>query len=834
MPDFSKKVIKWLNDNKDIEMIIKDHENNLSIEYCGHVLNIKISDDYPEKYEYIITSDSKLIELHVIINDLNEFIHDKKPNLPTLLNKIKKLFERNKEALIKKELDVDDIKHETALFDVKEYKIAKIHTDLSKNKLKHYAESNISVTKDIIKLYSKEKIADIIIDRYIDVCKKHIDNRLISVLIDDYNIYTWKLRFNNFSNTKLISQLNNLNDKFKYSYIEIELNFHHDYYPLYPISVKVVRPRLSNLLMHKISNLKMVQLDYWKSNRTPLFIIDKLYDIIDKHANIEVDNELNSLDNADGAYYFLEDSLIQLSSLSNNLSNNSIDDIDDTPSISSSSKKIETSSLTHVRAWAKGVGYGYDGIDSGWNIDEYNKMLEEKDKKIENVLITIISKIEKLDIEHDFENLNLVNKVIKDSYLIDFFNNYIKGTTFLEINNHKKVYIYIFKIILLLMNKSSFLLFTNHISIIEEIIELHEQVLEINELKANVDDIKLKKLIIEINVKMKPYYDEYLKTISKEEVIKDDIDEIEKINGIDINKKDKLKYIDEIKPEIYGLDDILNVSGKWKFHYKDSYLNQKKKGDSLKSKDVMRISHELNALKKSCPIYYESSIAVRRDEDNPSLIRGCISGPDGTPYDSGLFFFDGFMHNEYPRHPPHFNFINHGKHRHNPNLYDSGKVCLSLLGTWGTSNKGESWNQETSTISQIFISIQSLILVKDPFFNEPGYERHMHEKEYITENLLYNFNRRIYTIQDCMNQIIEHPIPSFENFIRKHFLCKRNYILKLVEGWIDEIKQYEEKHKSRPSKFDSEHNFHDRITKQYEILVKNLSDDVLNKIVQSE
>lgn len=38
--------------------------------------------------------------------------------------------------------------------------------------------------------------------------------------------------------------------------------------------------------------------------------------------------------------------------------------------------------------------------------------------------------------------------------------------------------------------------------------------------------------------------------------------------------------------------------------------------------------------------------------------------------------------------------------RFNPNLYNSGKVCLSLLGTWSGAN-GEEWNEHTSTILQV-------------------------------------------------------------------------------------------------------------------------------------
>jgi ubiquitin-protein ligase len=61
-----------------------------------------------------------------------------------------------------------------------------------------------------------------------------------------------------------------------------------------------------------------------------------------------------------------------------------------------------------------------------------------------------------------------------------------------------------------------------------------------------------------------------------------------------------------------------------------------------------------------------------------------IAGPDDTPYAGGLFEFDCFMPIEYPNKPPlmHLRTTGGGTVRFNPNLYNDGKVCLSLLGTW--------------------------------------------------------------------------------------------------------------------------------------------------------
>jgi ubiquitin-conjugating enzyme E2 O len=69
-----------------------------------------------------------------------------------------------------------------------------------------------------------------------------------------------------------------------------------------------------------------------------------------------------------------------------------------------------------------------------------------------------------------------------------------------------------------------------------------------------------------------------------------------------------------------------------------------------------------------------------------------------------------------------FQLVNYrsGGLRLNPNLYDSGKVCLSLLNTW-SGHGCEKWNPSNSTMLQVLVSIQALVLNAKPYFNEPGY-----------------------------------------------------------------------------------------------------------------
>lgn len=75
--------------------------------------------------------------------------------------------------------------------------------------------------------------------------------------------------------------------------------------------------------------------------------------------------------------------------------------------------------------------------------------------------------------------------------------------------------------------------------------------------------------------------------------------------------------------------------------------------------------------------------------------------------------------------------------RLNPNLYACGKVCLSLLNTW--SGKGcEMWNPSNSTMLQVLVSIQALVLNAKPYFNEPGYAQMANTPHGEKKSLEYN------------------------------------------------------------------------------------------------
>lgn len=106
------------------------------------------------------------------------------------------------------------------------------------------------------------------------------------------------------------------------------------------------------------------------------------------------------------------------------------------------------------------------------------------------------------------------------------------------------------------------------------------------------------------------------------------------------------------------------------------------------------------------------------DEVNLKIVHALIVGPEGTPYDGGFFYFILKFPNNYPIQPPKVKLMttDAGQVRFNPNFYNSGKVCVSILGTW----VGPPWSP-AQQLSSILVTIQSL-MTENPFYNEPGFE----------------------------------------------------------------------------------------------------------------
>uniref|UniRef100_A0A915E4H5 UBC core domain-containing protein n=1 Tax=Ditylenchus dipsaci TaxID=166011 RepID=A0A915E4H5_9BILA len=241
------------------------------------------------------------------------------------------------------------------------------------------------------------------------------------------------------------------------------------------------------------------------------------------------------------------------------------------------------------------------------------------------------------------------------------------------------------------------------------------------------------------------------------------IDENNEFNGKELEKDESTKYCETLKDLQFEMIPFGSSIG---FYFTGILSFGSNYGKSTK-----RIAQEVFSLRSSLPLSLSSSVFVRVSEERMDNLKLLITGPSGTPYSNGCFEFDLIT-------------TGNGSVRFNPNLYNCGKVCLSLLGTW-QGRPEEQWNAEHSSLLQVIVSIQSLILVDEPYFNEPGYENSMNTPSGKTRSQEYNSNIQLQTVRWAMVESLKRPSLAFENVIQAHFRLKKEEILKQVNNWIE-------------------------------------------------
>ncbi|RYR36018.1 hypothetical protein Ahy_A10g051080 [Arachis hypogaea] len=233
--------------------------------------------------------------------------------------------------------------------------------------------------------------------------------------------------------------------------------------------------------------------------------------------------------------------------------------------------------------------------------------------------------------------------------------------------------------------------------------------------------------------------------------------------SLDSNSSDQLKQFDMID----------NCS--------DHHFFDKGKGlaiSQVKRDWVKKVQQEWSILEKNLP----ETIYVRVFEERMDLMRAAIVGASGTPYHDGLFFFDICFPREYPSEPPMVHYHSGGL-RLNPNLYESGKVCLSLLNTW-TGTASEVWNPASSTILQVLLSLQALVLNEKPYFNEAGYDQQIGRAEGEKNSVSYNENAFLVTCKSML-YLLRKPPKHFEALVEEHFRQRSCHILSACKAYLE-------------------------------------------------
>ncbi len=611
------------------------------------------------------------------------------------------------------------------------------------NSSKYKIENSELIPKDI--LLNKKQLYEMILSEIEKV------NTNMSyphyIYCNNNDIMDLSFRFvylNNGDSESLGYKMEKINMKDGYNYFEMNFKLSM-LYPFMPPTINYVKPQIDIDLISNIYNMELWNPIYWNRAITFDFIISNLGKALEPHFNKYLNMENNKFD-------FIELKMVELLHVSKIQPKNIIN----IPLEIDLIKFQQSNSKTSKTVWKSGTGYGTTH-DSKWDISTYINMININNENI----IYIIDNIK------DYIDTMPKDYIINQS-LYTFIITKFTGINLLNLNNDINIFASIIKLINVFSKKDHndlYIDFVKNIVNNKYIKDLVEQI----QLLMGQDAIKS----IEEN-----YMTVYISLIETYNIYKKIVNDLNIVETV-IKQEDEdiiTKYVRMVKDNIF---DALELSPSHRYY--------KHKQNIIAPKTIMRVMSELSQLKNDLPVNWDSSVVLRYIPSNTNMITFIISGPKDTPYHNALFEFHAYFPNGYPREIPcvNINTTGNGKVRFNPNLYACGKVCLSLLGTW-SGHKGESWIPNISTFNQVIISIQSLILVDEPFYNEPGYEQKKDDPYVKEQSFVYKDNIRFQSVKFGMIEMIRNPLPSYEKFIKEHFKFKKDEIINTVSKWVEE------------------------------------------------
>ncbi|XP_065681736.1 uncharacterized protein LOC100214758 isoform X1 [Hydra vulgaris] len=476
--------------------------------------------------------------------------------------------------------------------------------------------------------------------------------------------------------------------------------------------------------------------------------------------------------------------------------------------------------------WAKGTGFGTGSTTSNWDI---KKAISEKKKK-EKQLVVIFQVLAAFLCEEN-KILNDTYTLFENSCVMEVLSGYLRNDSVFDMSHHIVLYHAILKLVRSLASSTITLkLLTgvkgaskeNSSSVVKLLaklkscVETYNKRLKLNnkpkktvtksrvivykdeeDLSPETDTEELNFLLdhIELTSDFVQHkaddYDRELNAANKNTTLV--VDTFESNNG----RSNEQLYVAAMSQLQFDTYEIVTEKedGTLQFNVPFYYASTVRStvsatNDSWNSSRARRLAQEVATLSTSLPLSYSSTVFLRCDNERLDVMKVLITGPEDTPYENGCFEFDIYFPAEYPSSPMSVNLKTTGKQtvRFNPNLYNDGKVCLSILNTWH-GRPEERWSPQTSSLLQVLVSIQSLILVSEPYFNEPGYERMRATPQGKQNSCDYNTNIQQATIKWAMIEQIKRPSLCFREIIHRHFLMKQADVISQCERWLAESKQ---------------------------------------------
>jgi ubiquitin-protein ligase len=676
--------------------------------------------------------------------------------------------------------DVNDI-HGLYIDLSKFIKVSKLPFDLEKLSAKAMElqnEMDFGSSSKIKKMFSASGAIRVIINEFKRIYFHGLKNNYSVMPVND-NVYHLKLQFNkDFFNreSKIYQDILKMNKK-----IEIEIQVDSKLYPFYPPKVRLISPRLKNHLNSRIATMECLLPSKWNPVFSVETIVQYFKDLMDQYG--EIDSESINYDE-------LENDLIDLSLLSEIPGRvNSFLTLDELKNIKENTANLNNNNGKNKLRYTSGIGYGHEGL-AEWNVKSTMKAKEERDKQLSKSIKNITRRLTKI-ITGNIK-IDAVNILINSCY-IPYMKSIFYGNNMLELlKNQKQFELLLDSMRILTPEFVPIYLIKdgeNDKSLYEIFCDIKSECTTyLSTMKNNTTDTNSqpKNSDITMELALVSNFVSFITKLQKQVV---QFDKENKKRNKNKNASSQTlspneQYKKELAEELFKPNEDMNLN-----HFDNLVKNAGETSNTTfdKPKSIQYIAKEMVSLSKALPLERGSSIFYRYNPNNMKFHEFVIAGSEGTPYDSGCFLFRIYCTSKYPDTNPLVNIYTtgNGSVRFNPNLYAEGKVCLSILGTW-SAQEGEKWIPGVSTMLQIMVSIQSLVMNEKPYFNEPGYEREFGTAKGEEQSKNYNYNVRLNCMKWAMTDQIQNPAKGFEEAIHTHFRLKADYIKETCKQWVAE------------------------------------------------
>ncbi|CAE7665198.1 unnamed protein product [Symbiodinium pilosum] len=579
----------------------------------------------------------------------------------------------------------------------------------------------------------------------------------------NFNVHSWVVKLRGFSKD-IALDLQKLKACCGYDYVELRVNFREDLHPFYPPSVSIVRPRL--LGRHDVQAAlachPRLQLKGWSPFQSSKDLLVSIRNFLDRIARVDLESNRNAIDTfPEGAFSVVEQQLgllrrlrdivpvdLRLETLGNAYEDDPWAQSEELRSSSFSAmfsrgRKLPSASGTGTQDersfWAAGVGYGSDaGADAGrdgWDPAALRAAQEAQEPS-------------RLHLERELSG---------------------------ELS-------------------TSYTSMGDRCSIFREVLDLVRQLLSslpqhapqlLQPIRGHLASAKAAAETFQRCLGESASHEDAVRDVAFAELVVATADDLERLcrlchapSATPTRGATQSEYCRSL-----GVHQ-LNTSSIEDGH---AFEQTARSEHCVPQARTVRLAKELAGLAGLLPLSDSSSVLVRSSARQQQLWRALITGPEETPYSGGCFVFDIYFPVGYPSCPLEVKLLTTGGGTvcFNPNLYSNGKVCLSLLGTW-QGQRSERWDSQSSRAVQVLVSIQSLILVPQPYFNEPGFETQIGTPPGDNASKAYNAAVRENCIRWAMIEVLRRPSPEFAEAIKLHFKLRRSNIQETVAAWIEE------------------------------------------------